>query len=119
MEKKEFKYDAFISYRHSDLDKYVAENLHRLIETYKMPKPVVEKYNITDKNIRRVFRDQEELPLSSNLEDQIVEALTESKFLIVICSPRLKESIWCRKEITTFIELHGRKNILCVLISST
>ena len=45
MEKK-YKFDAFISYRHCDLDKYVAENLHKLIETYKMPKSVVEKYNI-------------------------------------------------------------------------
>lgn len=116
MEKEKFKYDAFISYRHNDLDKYVAENLQRLIETYKMPKPVVEKYNITDNNIRRVFRDQEELPLSSNLEDPITEALKESNFLIVICSPRLKESIWCKREIESFIEFHGRSKILCVLI---
>ena len=65
MEKK--KYNAFISYRHTDLDKFVAENLHRLIETYKLPKAVVEKYNITDNDKRRIFRDQDELPLSSSL----------------------------------------------------
>ena len=116
MEEKEFKFDAFISYRHNDLDKYVAENLHRLIETYKMPKPVVEKYHITDNNIRRVFRDQEELPLAANLEDPIIEALKESRFLIVICSPRLKESMWCKREIENFIKMHGRSNILCVLV---
>ena len=116
MKEENYRYNAFISYRHNDLDKYVAENLHRLIETYVMPKSVVEKYNITDNNIRRVFRDKEELPLASNLEDQIVVALKESKFLIVICSPRLKESIWCRREIEKFIELHGRSNILCVLV---
>jgi len=113
---KEFKYNAFISYIHNDLDKFVAENLHRLIETYKMPDSVVEKYNINDNNFRRVFRDQDELPLASNLEDPIIEALKESKFLIVICSPRLKESKWCKKEIETFIKLHGRNNILCVLV---
>ncbi len=116
MKEETYKYNAFISYRHSDLDKYVAENLHKLIETYKMPKSVVEKYNITDNNIRRVFRDQDELPLASNLEDPIIEALKQSKFLIVICSPRLKESIWCKKEIENFIKLHGRQNILCVLV---
>lgn len=116
MEDKEYKYNAFISYRHNDLDKFVAENLHRLIETYKMPKPVVEKYNITDKNIRRVFRDQDELPISSNLEEPIIEALKDSKFLIVICSPRLRESIWCKREIENFIKFHGRTNILCVLV---
>jgi len=116
MESKKTKYNAFISYRHTELDKYVAENLHSLIETYKMPKQVVEKYNITDNNIRRIFRDQEELPLSSNLQDPIYEALSQSKFLIVICSPRLKESKWCKKEIQTFIKMNGRENILCVLI---
>ena len=116
VEEKEFKFDAFISYRHNDLDKYVAENLHRLIETYKMPKSVVEKYHITDNNIRRVFRDQEELPLAANLEDPIIEALKESKFLIVICSPRLKESMWCKREIENFIKIHGRSKILCVLV---
>ena len=116
MKKKNFKYNAFISYRHCDLDKFVAENLHRLIETYKMPEPVVEKYNITDNNIRRIFRDQEELPLSSSLEAPIIEALKESEYLIVICSPRIKESLWCKKEIESFIKLRGRNNILCVLV---
>jgi len=115
MEKK-YKFDAFISYRHCDLDKYVAENLHRLLETYKMPKSVVKKFNITDNNNRRVFRDQEELPLASNLEKPIIEALKQSNFLIVICSPRLKESLWCKKEIENFIKFHGRERILCVLV---
>lgn len=117
MKKKEtFKYNAFISYRHADLDKFVAENLHKLIETYKMPKPVVEKYNITDNNVRRIFRDQDELPLSSSLEDPIIEALKNSEFLIVICSPRIKESLWCKKEIESFIKFRGRNNVICVLI---
>ena len=114
--KKKYKFNAFISYRHTDLDKFVAENLHRLIETYKMPEPVVKKYNITDNNVRRIFRDQEELPLSPSLEEPIIKALKESEFLIVICSPRIRESLWCRKEVENFIKFHGRNNVLCVLI---
>ena len=116
MKEKQYKYDAFISYRHNDLDKFVAENLHRLLETYELPKNIKEQLGITGRTINRVFRDQEELPLSSNLEDPIVEALKESKYLIVICSPRLKDSLWCKKEIETFKKLRGRKNIFCVLI---
>ena len=112
----EYKYDAFISYRHSDLDKFVAENLHRILETYDLPKNIKEKLKISGKTIKRVFRDQEELPLSSNLEDPIIDALKNSKYLIVICSPRLKESLWCKKEIETFKKLRGRKNIFCVLV---
>ena len=33
-----FKYDAFISYRHVEPDVSVAGSLHKLIETYKVPK---------------------------------------------------------------------------------
>ena len=113
---KEYKYDAFISYRHCELDKYVAENLHKILETYELPKNIKEKLGISGRTIKRVFRDQDELPLSSNLEDPIIEALKDSKYLIVICSPRLKESLWCKKEIETFKKLRGRKNIFCVLI---
>ena len=116
MDNKEYKYDAFISYRHCDLDKFVAENLHKVLETYELPKNVKEKLGITGRTIKRVFRDQDELPLSSNLEDPIIDALNQSKYLIVICSPRLKDSLWCKKEIQTFKKLRGRKNIFCVLV---
>ena len=116
MEKEEYKYDAFISYRHCELDKFVAENLHKTLESYDLPKSIKTKLGITNKTFKRVFRDQEELPLSSNLEDPIVDALENSKFLIVICSPRLKDSLWCKKEIQTFKKLRGRKNIFCVLV---
>lgn len=116
MKQKQYKYDAFISYRHCDLDKFVAENLHRILESYELPKEIKEKLNIEGRSIRRVFRDQEELPLSSNLEDPILDALNDSKYLIVICSPRLKDSLWCKKEIETFKKLRGRRNIFCVLV---
>ena len=112
----DFKYDAFISYRHCELDKFVAENLHKILETYELPKNLKEQLNVSGKAFKRVFRDQEELPLSSNLEDPIIEALKSSKYLIVICSPRLKDSLWCKKEIETFKKLRGRKNIFCVLV---
>ena len=114
--KKEYKYDAFISYRHCDLDKFVAENLHKILESYELPKNIKEQLGITGRTIRRVFRDQDELPLSSNLEDPILDALHNTKYLIVICSPRLKDSMWCKKEIETFKKIRGRKNIFCVLI---
>ena len=114
--KKEYKYDAFISYRHCDLDKFVAENLHKVLESYELPKNIKEQLGIKGRSIKRVFRDQDELPLSSNLEDPIIDALNNTKYLIVICSPRLKDSMWCKKEIQTFKKLRGRKNIFCVLI---
>ena len=117
---KEFHYDAFISYRHVDPDRFVAEQLHKELENFKLPKNIeaqLKKNNPDAKTkINRVFRDEEELPLSSSLEDQIVEALKNTDYLIVICSPRLKESQWCRKEIETFISMHGVDRVLAVLV---
>lgn len=111
---KKYTYDAFISYRHSELDKFVAENLHKQLEAFRLPGNVSKKAG--RKKIERVFRDKDELPLTSNLEDPIMQALQGSEFLIVICSPRLRESLWCKKEIETFIRLHGREKVFAVLI---
>ncbi len=108
------KYNAFISYRHAPLDMEIAKKVHTGLETYKIPKSVQKRLGI--KKIERVFRDQEELPIGSNLSDNIGEALKESEHLIVICSPRTPESEWVQKEIETFIKLHGRENILAVLV---
>lgn len=89
-------YDAFISYRHTDLDKFVAENLHKQLEAYRMPADVMKKRKSMKNRVERVFRDREELPLTSNLNDPIMTAIHNSDWLIVICSPRLRESVWCK-----------------------
>lgn len=109
------KYDAFISYRHSDLDKFNAMTIQRKLENFKLPKSLYGKTANGKTKIARVFRDQDELPLASNLSDPIQMALENSEFLIVICTPRLLESQWCAKEIETFIKLHGREHVLAVL----
>lgn len=111
------KYDAFISYRHSEADKFVAENLHKKLEAFRLPNSIVkQRGKDCKKKIERVFRDRDELPLAANLADPITQALADSEFLIVICSPRLPQSMWCKKEIETFISMHGRQKVLAVLI---
>ncbi len=109
------RYDAFISYRHCELDSFISENLHKKLESYKMPSSVAKKLSPTKQKIERVFRDEAELPLSGNLSDPITVALANSQFLIVICTPRLRESQWCLKEIETFVATHDREHVLLVL----
>lgn len=109
----EYKYDAFISYRHIEPDSFVAEQVHKMLENYKIPGKL--KKSLGGRKINRIFRDKEELPITDNLNDQIIESLKQSEFLIVICSPRLEESKWCKREIETFVEERGKKNVLLVL----
>ena len=114
MEKNTLHYDAFISYRHGSLDQKIAERLHKRLENYTLPKTLAKK--IGRSKLNRVFRDNAELSVSAELSEVIDQALRNSDYLIVICSPRLPESEWCMKEIETFIELRDRKHILLVLI---
>lgn len=111
---KNMKYDAFISYRHLELDMFIAKTVHKKLETFKVPRSVAEKSG--KKSIHRVFRDQEELPIGSDLGDNIKKALQESEYLIVICSPGTPDSYWVQIEIDTFIAMHGREHVLAVLI---
>ena len=106
------QYSAFISYRHQTPDQEIAKKLHHLIETYSVPSALR-----TDgaRHPGKVFRDQEELPLSSDLGRDIETALDNSDWLICICSPRYLESRWCQRELEYFIEHKGRDRILTVL----
>ncbi len=108
------KYDAFISYRHTPLDMEMAKKLHKGLETFHIPKAVQKKTG--RKNIKRVFRDQEELPIGSDLDENISTALKESGYLIVVCSPNTPKSEWVCKEIDSFIQMHDRAHVLAMLI---
>ena len=114
-ELKDLHYDAFISYRHSELDSFIAENLHRKLENFKLPRSVIPKIKSGKTRIERVFRDVDELPLSEDLSDPISKALKNSDYLITICTPRYPQSRWCMKEIEVFLQTHTRDHILVVL----
>lgn len=107
------KYDAFISYRHLMPDEYVAKKVHKGLETLRIPKKIQKE--IGKSRINRVFRDMEELPVGSDLGANIMAALEESEYLIVISSPKTKESYWCNQEVENFVRMHGRDKVLVVL----
>ena len=111
-EQEQYKYIAFISYRHLPVDIRVAKAIHTMIETFKLPK----EFDADGQQPKfRVFRDREELSTSS-LSESIQDALKHSKFLIVVCSKRFNDSAWCQIEVETFIKLHGIHRVIPVLI---
>jgi hypothetical protein len=68
-----FLYDAFISYRHVDRDRKWAEWLIDALERYRVPEPM-QRRGIPPR-LRKIFRDEDEVPASSDLNDQIKTAL--------------------------------------------
>ena len=112
----EYKYDAFISYRHAEKDTKIASEIQQSLERFRIPKALQKQTG--KQRFNRVFRDVEELPISSNLTEDLTEALRSSEYLIVICSYRTSESDWVKREIDTFLELHdyNKQLVLTVLV---
>jgi WD40 repeat protein len=111
----EFRYEAFISYRHVEPDRRWAKWLHTALETYRVPQRLVKERGIAPR-IRRIFRDEDELPASADLNKEIESALKQSRFLIVICSPRTPQSEWVNKEVERFREMGRHDQILALLV---
>ncbi len=108
-----YHFNAFISYKHADLDNKVAESIIRDLERYRIPRKIRKSTGI--KKIDRVFRDKDELPITSDLNDTISQALINSDFLIVICSTNTKKSTWVDREIEFFLQHHSINNVMTVL----
>lgn len=106
-------YNAFISYRHADLDSKIAAHVQKQLEHFHVPHKLRKK--LKHEKITRIFRDKDELPITSDLTETITEALRSAEYLIVICSTNTKESIWVKREINTFLTTHTRDKVLTVL----
>lgn len=108
------KYKAFISYRHGGIDEKVAIQVRKQIEHYYIPHKIRKARNI--KRVGRVFRDTEELRAADDLSAIIDEALDETEWLIVICSRRYQESVWCMREIEYFLKIRSREQVIIILV---
>lgn len=121
-----FIYDAFISYSGfrkgggaADFDRKVAERLHRALEAYRVPRALSKKSPGRagiPRRLKKIFRDRDEVRVSGDLNRTLTEALSRSRFLIVICSPRARQSRWMNQEIATFRGLGRGEQILPLLI---
>ena len=113
MEKDHKEYIAFISYKREDEE--WAKWLQKRLEHYKLPARMLHEHPDLPKEIRPVFKDTTEFA-SGVLEEEIYHSLQNSKFLIVLCSPLSAKSPWVAKEISTFIDLGKKKEIIPFII---
>lgn len=116
---KDFKYWAFISYSHKD-EKW-ARWLHKKLETYGGHKKLVGNINFygepIPKRVFPIFRDRDELPGASDLGLQLQQALQQSRFLIIICSPHAAQSKYVNEEIRFFKSLQKEKYVLSLIVA--
>lgn len=111
------KYRAFISYSHHDSRQ--ASWLHRSLEKYRPPKPLIGTVTArgeVPKRIAPIFRDRDELPSATDLGSLINAALAGSACQIVICSPQAAKSRWVNEEILAFKRLGREDRIFCLIV---
>lgn len=109
------EYFAFISYKRED-EKW-ASWLQNKLEHFRLPNNMGGK-DVLPKYIRPVFKDTSELA-SGVLVNRIQEALDNSHFLIVICSPSAAKSPWINKEANYFIESGRAERIIPFIIDGS
>ena len=114
----DYKYWAFVSYSHTD--SAWGEWLHRGLETYPFPRSMVGLSTMREHGVPSrfypVFLDRKELPTSGSLGDMINKALLESRYLIVLGTPRSAQSRWVNQEVLEFQRLGRCDRIVCVIL---
>ena len=106
-DERKYSYIAFISYRGPD--SVQARWLKRELISYRLPAALVkESKNIHTRNIKPVFLYQDD-NLAGDRPTRIKDAISSSKFLIVICSRHVNEKpYWIDQEINYFLNFSAR-----------
>lgn len=113
------KYFAFISYSRKDSD--VARAICRRLESFRYPSEVDIRYRPREsKYVREIFFDRTKLECSDeSFHDGLRKALSQSRYLIVICSansavPNEDGKHYVDNEISYFLAQHGGDSNLVV-----
>jgi hypothetical protein len=99
-------YNAFISYSHTADEKF-APALQDALQ--KFAKPWYKKRNL------EIFRDESSLSASPHLWKNIVKALDNAEYLIILASAASEKSKWVNKEVAYWLENKSIDNILIAL----
>jgi WD40 repeat protein len=101
-----FQFDAFISYGHGP-DGAIASALQNRLNRF-----AKRWYQVRS---LRTFRDESSLSVSPGLWPSITAALDDSRYMILLASPRSAESEWVSREVEHFLSLGRISKLLIAL----
>ena len=114
---QQYTYYAFVSYRSSD-EKW-AKWLQEKIEAYRLPTTIQhENSDLPKSRLRPCFRYHTDIQ-PNELKTELRNKLEQSKYLLVICTPRSAQSPWVGAEIDTFVELGRRDRIIPIIVEGS
>jgi len=101
-------YKAFISYSHSADDKLapaLQSALHRFAKPFYRLRAI------------KVFRDKTSLHLTPELWPLIQQALANSEYFLLLCSPDAAKSHWVQNEVAEWFRLNGNADKLLLVLT--
>ena len=90
-----YKYQVFISFRGSDTRKKFTSHLYEALK----------------RNGITTFRDDESLERGEFISPELLRAIEESRFAVVIFSKNYASSSWCLTELTKIVECMDEKKL--------
>lgn len=85
---KSFKYDVFLSFRGEDTRKNFVDHLY---------------FALTQKGIE-TYKDDEKIKQGKMISDELIKAIEDSKFYIIVFSKNYASSSWCLEELVKIME---------------
>lgn len=82
------KYDVFLSFRGEDTRRNIVSHL----------------YNALQQRGIRTFKDDERLETGKSISDELLKAIEEARFAVIIFSKSYASSRWCLEELAHIIK---------------
>nr|GFD07542.1 Toll/interleukin-1 receptor (TIR) domain-containing protein [Tanacetum cinerariifolium] len=83
-----FNYDVFLSFRGEDTRKNFVDHLYQALK---------QKSIVT-------YKDDENIKQGKMISDELIEAIEDSKFIIIVFSKNYASSSWCLEELVKIMD---------------
>ena len=115
------KYYAFISYCHRDKPK--ARRLYRRLQRYRVPRSLIRQQAANGQaaypaRLTPIFIDDEEM-MGTSVKQGMLRGLSQSRYLVVVCSPNSAGSAYVNYEAEYFVQDGREDRIIPYIISGT
>lgn len=108
-----YKYFAFISFQSADAKDAV--RLQHAIENYRLPAVLCKEANVP-RRIKPLYCYINDMHAGEELMQELKSRIEQSRYLIVVCSPRSAKSVYVNSGIDYFVSLGRRDSIIPVIV---
>ncbi len=108
------KYFAFISFQSSDAREAV--RLQHAIERYRLPAVLCKQDSSIPRRIKPLYCYLNDMHAGEELMQELKSRMEQSRYLIVVCSPRAAKSAYINSGIDYFVSLGRRDCIIPIIV---